>query len=92
MTASVAMPPEFGRYRIGQWFDLAYSAATLEAFAGSIPVAGGGDADYGDHENSRSQVFSLSESHLLSDGVLNEARFGYVRYRLDQLSLLDGRS
>ena len=51
---------------------------------------GGGDADYGDRENSRTQLVSVSETHLISTSSLNEFRFGYTRYRLDQLSLLDG--
>ncbi|HWB83785.1 MAG TPA: TonB-dependent receptor [Bryobacteraceae bacterium] len=63
-----------------------------DRFAGSIPVAGGGDADYGDHENSRDQQVSISETRLLSDRWLNQSRFGYTRYRLDQLSLLDGEN
>ena len=65
---------------------------TGDRFAGRIPVAGGGDADYGDRENSRNQSFSIAETHLISNRLLNEARFGYTRYRLDQLSLLNDQN
>lgn len=68
-----------------------FASHTGDRFAGAIPVAGGGDADYGDQENSRSQVVSISETHMDSRGWLNEARIGYTRYRLDQLSLLNNR-
>ncbi|MCU1238510.1 MAG: TonB-dependent receptor, plug [Candidatus Solibacter sp.] len=68
-----------------------FGSLTGDRFAGAIPVAGGGDADYGDHENARNQALSLSEIHVFSPRWLNEARVGITRYRLDQLSLLDGR-
>jgi hypothetical protein len=63
-----------------------------DRFAGHIPVAGGGDADSGDHENSRNQSLSIVETRLLSSHWVNEVRFGYTRSRLDQLSLLDGQN
>jgi hypothetical protein len=69
-----------------------FASETGDRFAGSIPVAGGGDADYGDRENSRSQALSFSATHLISTKSLNEFRFGYTRYRLDELSLLDSRN
>ncbi len=68
-----------------------FASLTGDRFAGSIPIAGGGDADYGDQENSRNQALAISETRLLSNRWLNEARFGITRYRLDQLSLLNGR-
>lgn len=69
-----------------------FASNTGDRFAGYIPVSGGGDADYGDREDSRSQSLSISETHLISGRSLNEFRFGYTRYRLDQQSLLDGQS
>ena len=69
-----------------------FASDTGDRFAGQIPVAGGGDADYGDRENSRSQSLSISGTHLISTKSLNEFRFGYMRYRLDQRSLLDGQN
>jgi len=68
-----------------------FASTTGDRFAGAIPVAGGGDADYGDRDNARDQALSLSETHLFSNRWLNDFRFGYTRYRLDQLSLLNGR-
>uniref|UniRef100_Q01SJ9 TonB-dependent receptor, plug n=1 Tax=Solibacter usitatus (strain Ellin6076) TaxID=234267 RepID=Q01SJ9_SOLUE len=69
-----------------------FASDTGDRFAGRIPVNGGGDADYGDHENARNQALSLSETHLFSSHWLNEFRAGYTRYRLDQSSLLNGRN
>jgi hypothetical protein len=69
-----------------------FTSNTGDRFAGHIPVAGGGDADYGDQEDSRYQELSVSQTSLLSDRWLNEFRFGYTRYRLDQLSLLNGQN
>jgi hypothetical protein len=63
-----------------------------DRFAGRIPVAGGGDADAGDHESLRNQSLSISETHLISSHWINEVRFGYTRFRLDQLSLTDGQT
>ena len=63
-----------------------------DPFHGAIPVNGGGDADQGDNENSRSQEISATETHLFSDRLLNEFRFGYSRYRLNDYSLLNGQN
>jgi hypothetical protein len=74
-------------YHYGDFISL-----TDDPFHGAIPVNGGGNADVGDKEDSRSQELSATETHLLSERLLNEFRFGYTRYRLDQLSLLDGQN
>jgi hypothetical protein len=63
-----------------------------DPFHGAIPVNGGGDADQGDQSTSRSQELSATETHLFSDRLLNEFRFGYSRYRLNQNSLLNGQN
>ena len=70
----------------------AFDSTTGDRFAGRIPIAGGGDADYGDHENARSQQLAISESHTFGGRWLNELRVGYTRYRLDQLSLTNGQN
>ncbi len=70
----------------------AFDSTTGDRFAGRIPIAGGGDADYGDHENSRSQQIALAETRSFGGRWLNQLRAGYTRYRLDQLSLLDSRN
>jgi hypothetical protein len=63
-----------------------------DPFHGAIPVKGGGDADQGDNENSRSQEISATETHIFSERLLNEFRFGYSRYRLNDYSLLNGEN
>ncbi len=67
-----------------------YNSLLGDRFAGQIPVQGGGDADYGDQQNSRSQSISISETHVLSNQALNAFRFGYTRFRLNEFSLLNG--
>ena len=69
-----------------------YNFLTGDRFAGHIPVVGGGDADSGDAENARDQGIYLSETHSFSDRWVNEFRFGYSRFRLAQLSLLNNRN
>lgn len=93
-TGSVRIDHEFSKndrlsvvYHYGD-----FNSLTDDPFHGAIPVDGGGDADQGDQENSRSQELSATETHLLSDRLLNEFRFGYSRYRLKQLSLLNGQN
>ncbi len=68
-----------------------YNSLLGDRFAGHIPVQGGGDADTGDQETSRSQSLSVTETHVLSNQAINEFRFGYTRFRLNQFSLLNGR-
>ncbi len=68
-----------------------FNSLQEDQYFGSIPVVGGGDADTGDREDSRSQELSVTETHLFSDRFVNELRFGYSRYRLDQFSLLNGQ-
>jgi hypothetical protein len=63
-----------------------------DPFHGATVVTGGGDADQGDNEDSRSQEFSATETHFFSERLLNEFRFGYSRYRLSDFSLLNGRN
>jgi outer membrane receptor protein involved in Fe transport len=63
-----------------------------DPFWGAIPVQGGGDADQGDREDARSQEISATETHIFSSRSLNEFRFGYSRYHLDDFSLLNGEN
>ena len=74
-------------YHYGDFNDL-----QSDPFHGAIPVNGGGDIDQGDNSDSRSQELSATETHFFSEKLLNEFRFGYSRYRLDQLSLLNGQN
>ncbi len=68
-----------------------FNSLTDDPFHGAIPVVGGGDADQGDKEDSRSQELSATEMHIFSNRLVNEFRFGYIRYRLNQESLLNGQ-
>ena len=63
-----------------------------DPFWGAIPVLGGGDADQGDKEDARSQEISATETHIFSSQLLNEFRFGYNRYHLNDFSLLNGEN
>jgi hypothetical protein len=63
-----------------------------DPFYGAIPVVGGGGTDSANKEDSRSQELSVTETHLFSNKFDNEFRFGYSRYRLNQLSLLNGEN
>ena len=63
-----------------------------DPFWGAIPVLGGGDADQGGKEDARSQEISATETHIFSDRLLNEFRFGYTRYHLNDFSLLNGEN
>lgn len=62
-----------------------------DPFDGAVAVAGGGGADSGDATTTRNQALSVTQTHLFSQNWLNEFRFGLVRFRLDQLSLVEGR-
>lgn len=70
---------------------LDFNTLTEDPFFGAIPVKGGGDADSGDKEDSRNQQFSVTETHLISNRFINEFRFGYTRFHLNELSLLNGQ-
>jgi outer membrane receptor protein involved in Fe transport len=59
-------------------------------YYGHIVVPGGDDNDFSNNQTSAAQSYSVSETHLFSIRVLNEARFGYTRYSINQYSLLDG--
>jgi hypothetical protein len=69
-----------------------YGSVLGDRFAGHIPVSGGGDADTGDQQQQRSQSVSIAETHLLSARWINEAKLGYTRFRLNELSLLNNRN
>ncbi|MGD0268589.1 MAG: carboxypeptidase regulatory-like domain-containing protein [Candidatus Sulfotelmatobacter sp.] len=63
-----------------------------DPFHGATPVVGAGATDQGLTQNSRSQELSATETHLFSQRLLNEFRFGYSRYRLNDYSLLNGQN
>jgi len=59
-------------------------------YYGHTVVPGADDTDFANNRTSAAQSYSVSETHLFSSRVLNEARFGYTRYSIDMYSLLDG--
>ena len=63
---------------------------TTDPYHGATPVPGGGDADQANNEVLRNQELSVTETHIISPRMLNEARFGYTRLREDLYSLLNG--
>jgi len=62
---------------------------TTDPYHGAIPVPGGGDADQANDEVLRNQELSVTETHIFSGRLVNEARFGYTRLREDLFSLLN---
>jgi hypothetical protein len=63
---------------------------TTDPFHGATPVPGAGDADQANNQTYAAQEYSITETHLFSNRLINEARLGYTRYNLAQFSLLDG--
>jgi hypothetical protein len=61
-----------------------------DPYWGHTVVPGAGDGDQGNHETAGAQEYSITETHLFSSRLLNEARFGYTRYSQNQYSLLNG--
>ena len=59
-------------------------------YYGHTVVPGADDTDFANNQNSGAQSYSVSETHLFTDRFLNEARFGYTRYYINQYSLLSG--
>lgn len=53
-------------------------------------VPGGGDADQANKQDTESQAISAAYAHVFTPAILNELRFGYSRYGLNQYSLLNG--
>lgn len=70
---------------------LDFNSLTADPFSGATSVPGAGDADQGDKEDSRNQELSVTETHLFSNRFINEFRFGYTRFHLNELSLLNGQ-
>jgi hypothetical protein len=61
-----------------------------DPYHGATKVPGGGDADQANDEELRNQELSVTETHIFSSKLINEARFGYTRLREDLFSLLNG--
>ena len=59
-------------------------------YYGHTVVPGADDTDFSNNQTSAAQSYSVTEMHLFSPRILNEARFGYTRYSINQYSLLNG--
>jgi hypothetical protein len=55
-------------------------------------VPNAGDNDFGNSQENGSQEYSISETHLFSFRFINDARFGYTRYYINQYPLLQGQN
>lgn len=66
------------------------NALVTDPYHGNTVVPGAGDADQANNQDSGAQSISLTEDHTFSTNKLNEFRFGYTRYFLNQYSLLNG--
>jgi hypothetical protein len=62
-----------------------------DPYWGHTVVPGAGDGDQGQHETQGGQEYSITEIHVFSPRLINEARFGYTRYSQNQYSLLNGQ-
>jgi hypothetical protein len=61
-----------------------------DPYHGATVVPGAGDADQANKQDSGAQSISATEDHVFGPHGLNEFRFGYLRYYLDQYSTLNG--
>jgi hypothetical protein len=61
-----------------------------DPYHGNTVVPGAGDADQANQQDDGAQSISITYDHIFSPTALNEVRFGYLNYFLDQFSLLNG--
>ena len=61
-----------------------------DPYHGATVVPGAGDADQANKQDNGAQSVSVTEDHIFGPHGLNEFRFGYLRYDLNQFSLLNG--
>ncbi|WP_348266119.1 hypothetical protein P8936_09315 [Edaphobacter paludis] len=66
------------------------NSLVTDPYHGGTVVPGAGDADQANNQDGDAQSISITEDHTFSATMLNEFRFGYTRYYLDQYSLLNG--
>jgi hypothetical protein len=69
-----------------------FNSLLEDRFAGKIPVAGGGSTDQANSDDSVNQSVSITETHLFSSNLVNEFRFGYTRFSLDERDLITDQS
>jgi outer membrane receptor protein involved in Fe transport len=66
------------------------SGLVTDPYWGHTVVVGAGDADQANRQNNGAQSISVTEDHIFGPTKLNEFRFGYTKYYLNQYSLLNG--
>jgi Carboxypeptidase regulatory-like domain/TonB dependent receptor len=66
------------------------NSLVTDPYHGGTVVPGAGDADQANNQDSGAQSISITEDHSFGATKLNEFRFGYTRYYLNQYSLLNG--
>jgi hypothetical protein len=66
------------------------NSLTTDPYHGNTVVPGGGDSDQANRQDDGAQSISITYDRTFSPNALNEFRFGYLNYFLDQYSLLNG--
>lgn len=66
------------------------NSLTTDPYNGNTVVPGAGDADQANKQDDGAQSISITYDRTFSPTALNELRFGYMNYYLDQYSLLNG--
>ncbi len=75
-------------YAIYHWQD--ENTLVTDPYHGNTVVPGAGDSDQANKQDDGAQSISLTYDHILGPTALNEFRFGYLHYYLNQYSLLNG--
>ena len=75
-------------YAVYHWQD--ENSLVTDPYHGNTVVPGAGDADQANKQDDGAQSVSVTYDRTFSPTALNEARFGYLNYYLDQYSLLNG--
>lgn len=75
-------------YAVYHW--QAENSLVTDPYYGNTVVSGAGDADQANKQDDGAQSISITYDHIFSPTALNEVRFGYLNYYLDQYSLLNG--
>jgi hypothetical protein len=66
------------------------NSLVTDPYNGHTAVPGAGDADQANKQDDGAQSISITYDRVFSPTALNEFRFGYLNYYLDQYSLLNG--
>jgi len=75
-------------YAVFHW--QAEGTLVTDPYHGHTVVPGAGDSDQANSQDDGASSISLTYDHIFSPTALNEFRFGYLRYYLNQFSLLNG--